>query len=107
MTMRQTFSGLSKSLVGMGLIGLGVFILCGSVADAAAQWSRLVGISADATQTLGELTAVGLALAQVWRSYLFDRRELLLDVWRILISFWPMVLVVAGAVLTGMASESA
>src|SRR5271168_5149087 len=105
MTMRQTFSGLSKSLVGMGLIGLGVFILCGSVADAAAQWSRLVGISADATQTLGELTAVGLALAQVWRSYLFDRRELLLDVWRILISFWPMVLVVAGAVLTGMASE--
>ena len=95
-----------KLIAGVGLIGLGLFVLCGNVSDAGGQLSRLVGIGADATETLGELTAVGLAVSQVWRSYLFDRRELVLGVCRILISFWPMCLVIAGAVLTGTASRT-
>jgi|HubBroStandDraft_1064217.scaffolds.fasta_scaffold01336_16 hypothetical protein len=93
-----------KSIVGMALIGFGLFILGGNLSDACGQFCRLVGISADATQTFGALTVVGLAAAQVWRSYVFDRRELVLGVCRILISFWPLLLVIAGAVLTGMAS---
>jgi hypothetical protein len=92
-----------KTIAGLGLVGLGGFILCGNLADVTSQGSRLIGIGADATQTFGELTVVGLAAAQVWRSYVFDRRELVLDVCRILISFWPLLLVIAGAVLTGMA----
>jgi len=95
-----------KLIAGVGLIGLGLFVLCGNVSDAGGQLSRLVGIGADATETLGELTAVGLAVSQVWRSYLFDRRELVLGVCRILISFWPMCLVIAGAGLIGMASRT-
>jgi hypothetical protein len=93
-----------RSVVGMGLIGFGIFMLGGNLSDACGQWSRLVGISADAAQTFGELTVAGLAAAQVWRSYVFDRRELLLGVCRILISFWPFLLVIAGAVLTEMTS---
>ena len=95
-----------RSIAGMGLIGLGLFTLCGNLADVAARLSQLVGIGADATQTFGEPIVVGLAVAQVWRSYLFDRGELLLGVCRILILFWPVLLVIAGAVLTGTASRT-
>ena len=95
-----------RSVVGMGLIGFGIFMLGGNLSDACGQLSRLVGISAEATQTFGELTVVGLGAAQVWRSYVFDRRELVLGVCRILMSFWPLLLVIAGTVLTEMASRT-
>jgi hypothetical protein len=88
----------------MGLIGFGIFMLGGNLSDACGQLSRLVGISADATRTFGELTVVGLGAAQVWRSYVFDRTELALGVCGILVSFWPLMLVIAGAVLTRVAS---
>jgi len=94
-----------RSIAGLALIGLGLFVLCGNLADVAVRLSRLLGISAEATQTLGELIVVGLGAAQVWRSYVFDRRELVLGVCRILISFWPLVMVIAGTVLTGMGSR--
>jgi hypothetical protein len=103
--MRQSFFGRSKSIVGMALIGLGVLMLGGNLGDVAARMSRLVGVSAGAVQTLGELMAVGLGASQVWRSYLFERRELVLDVCRILISFWPLGMVIAGAVLAGTGSR--
>jgi len=93
-----------RSVVGMGLIGFGIFVLGGNLSDACGQLSRLVGISAEASQTFGGLIAVGFAASQVWRSYMFERRELLLGVCGILISFWPLLLVIAGAVLTEMAS---
>ena len=93
-----------RSVVGMGLIGFGIFVLGGNLSDACGQLSRLVGISAEASQTFGGLIAVGFAASQVWRSYMFERRELLLGVCRMLISFWPLLLVIAGAVLTEMAS---
>lgn len=95
-----------RLIMGMALIGFGLFILCGNLADVAVRLSGLVGISADATQTFGGLIVAGLAISQVWRSYVFDRRELVLGLCGILVSFWPMVLVIAGAVLTGTASRT-
>jgi len=95
-----------KSVAGITLIGLGLFVLTVNLSDACGQFSRLVGISADAAQTFGELTAFGLAASQVWRCYVFDRRELLLGVCAILVSFWPVLLVIAGTVLAGAASEA-
>ena len=90
-----------KSIVGVGLIGFGLFVLCGNLADVAARLSRIVGISAAASQTFGGVIAVGLVVSQVWRAYVFDRGELLLGVCGILISFWPLLLVIGGAVLAG------
>lgn len=90
-----------KSIVGVGLIGFGLFVLCGNLADVAARLSRIVGISAAASQTFGGVIAVGLVVSQVWRAYVFDRGELLLGVCGILISFWPLLLVTGGAVLVG------
>jgi hypothetical protein len=95
-----------RSIVGVALIGVGIFIVGGNLSDACGQLSRLVGISAEASQTFGGLMAVGLAVSQIWRTYVFDRRELALAVCKILISFWPLLLVIAGAVLTGTASRA-
>ena len=95
-----------KSIAGMALIGLGLLMLSRNLSDACGQLSRLVGVSAEASQTFGVLTAVGLAAAQVCRCYLFDRRELMLGLCKVLISFWPLLLVVAGTVLTAPASRT-
>src|SRR5271154_654695 len=95
-----------KLIAGVGLIGLGLFVLCGNLADAAGRLSRLVGVRAEWGQAFGGLMAVGLTVLRVWQCYVFDRRELVLGVCRILISFWPMCLVIAGAVLTETASRT-
>jgi hypothetical protein len=93
-----------RSIAGTGLIGFGVFVLGAKLSDAWWQLSRLAGVSAEATQNFAGLTAVGLVVSQVWRSYLFDRHGFLLGVCGILMSFWPLLLVIAGTVLTGTAS---
>jgi len=93
-----------KSIVGVGLIGLGLFVLCGNLADIAVRLSWIVGVSPAASQTFGGVIAVGLVASQVWRAYMFDRWELLLGVCGILISVWPLLLITAGAVLTRPAS---
>ena len=105
MARRDTFFRKLESIAGVALIGLGLFILCGNVHDAAVQFSRLAGIRGGTAEAFGELTAVGLAALQVWQSYLFDRQEFVRDLCRILLSFWPLLLVMAGTVLTGMASR--
>src|ERR1700693_4579926 len=103
---QHTFFQNLKLIAGTALIGLGLFILFGNLTHATAQLSRHAGISAEATRTFGELTAVGLAALQVWRSYLFDRQELLRGLREILISSWPLLLVIAGAILTGVGSRT-
>lgn len=104
MARRDTLFRKLESIAGVALIGLGLFILCGNVHDAAVQFSRLAGIRGGTAEAFGELTAAGLAALQVWQSYLFDRQEFVRGVWRILISFWPLLLILAGTALTGMAS---
>jgi hypothetical protein len=99
--MRHRFFGPPKSIAGAALIGLGLFILCGNLPDAAARLSRLAGISADASQTFEEMIAILLAASHVVQSYLFDRGEFLRGLCGILISFWPLLLVIAGMFLTG------
>jgi hypothetical protein len=95
-----------NSIAGAALIGLGLFVLCGNLTEVTARLSRLVGISADATQTFGELTAVVLAASQAFQSYLFDRAGFLRGLCGILISFWPLLLVIAGIFLTGTTSRT-
>jgi len=104
--MRRTFFRLSKSIAGAALIGLGLLILLGNLVDAAARLSRLAGTSADASQTFGEMIAVVFAASHVVQSYLFDRGEFLRGLCRILISFWPLLLVIAGMFLTGTSSRA-
>jgi hypothetical protein len=95
-----------KTIAGAGLIGLGLFILFGNVTGAAAGLSDVARMSADATQTFGVITVLGLGVSRVFQCYLFDRAGLLRGLCGILILFWPLLFVVAGTVLVGMGSES-
>ena len=95
-----------KSIVGVALIGLGLFILSGNLTDGVTRLSGFIGLRADATQTFGELTVVGLAASRAFQCYLFDRVGFALGICKILISLWPLVLVIAGTLLTRMASQT-
>jgi hypothetical protein len=88
-----------KLIAGVALIGFGVFVQSENLTMAAAQVSHLLGISADRTQTLGVLVAVGLAISHALQAYLFDRQEFLRSLYQISLSFWPLLAVIAGAVL--------
>jgi hypothetical protein len=98
------FQNLS-TIAGMALIGLGLFILFGNITDAAARLTGFIAVSADGTQTLGEVAALGLGASRVVQSCLFDRVGFARSVCKILISLWPLCLVTAGAILTATASQ--
>jgi hypothetical protein len=88
-----------KLIAGAALIGFGVFIQSENLTEAAAQVSHLLGISAERTQTLGVLVAVGLAASHVLQAYLVDHQEFLWSLYQISLSFWPLLAVIAGTVL--------
>jgi hypothetical protein len=96
-----------KLVAGTALIGLGLFIQVDNLTEAAAQASHLLGISAQGTQTLGALVAFGLAASHALQAYFFDRQEFLRSLYQISLSFWPLLAVIAGAVLlrNGFAEE--
>jgi hypothetical protein len=97
-----------KSITGLALIGLGALILAGNLVSAAVHLSHLVGISADLAEMLGPLNIAGIAASQALWAYLFNHQEFSRDVQRILISFWPVVLVIAGGIVwrNGFAGEA-
>ena len=88
-----------KLIAGAALIGFGVFIQSENLTMAAAQVSHLLGISVGGTQTLGVLVAVGLAASHALQAYLFDHQEFLRSLYQISLSFWPLLAVIAGALL--------
>jgi hypothetical protein len=72
--------------------------------------SHFLGITADLAETPGPLNIAGVAASQALLSYLFDHQEFMQGFHRILISFWPLVLVIAGSLVlrngfTGEAKE--
>ena len=88
-----------KVIAGAALIGFGVFIQSEKLTEAAAQVIHLLGISAEGTQTLGILVAVGLAASHTVQAYLFDHQEFLRSLYQIPLLFWPLLAVIAGTVL--------
>jgi uncharacterized membrane protein len=95
-----------RTIAGMALIALGLFILFENMTDAAARLTGFIGGSADATQTIGDVAAVGLGASRVVQCYLFDRVGFARSACKILISLWPLCLVTVGAVLTSIASQT-
>ena len=84
-----------KSIAGGALVGLGLHIWFGNLHGVASQLTRLVGASAG--DTLGLVPSVILTAAQAGRVYASDHQEFFLDVVRVLVSFWPLLLVIVGA----------
>jgi ascorbate-specific PTS system EIIC-type component UlaA len=90
-----------KSIVGGALVGLGLHILFGNLDRVAEQMKHMLGTTA--WETLGVLPSAVLAASQAVRAYGLDHQGFLqsllwMGFW-ILISFWPLVLVIAGTVL--------
>ena len=88
-----------KSTAGAALIGVGVFIQSEKLTEAAAQVGHLLGISAEGTQPLGVLVAVGLAASHTLQTYLFDYHEFVRSLYQIPLLFWPLLAVITGTVL--------
>ena len=90
-----------QSIVGGALVGLGVHILSGNLDRVAEQMKHTLGTAA--WETLGVLPSAVLAASHAVQAYGLDHQGFLqsllwIGFW-ILISFWPLVLVVAGTLL--------
>jgi hypothetical protein len=87
----------SKSIGGAALVGVGMFILYENLAGDVAQLRHV--LDANGSEALGVLPAVVLATSQAVRVCGFDHQGFL-PCLRMLISFWPPLLVIAGTMLS-------
>jgi hypothetical protein len=86
-----------KSIVGGTLVGIGLHSLSGNLNWVAAQMGHLLG--SGVREALATLPSVILAASQAARAYGLDRYGFLLGLLRMLLAFWPLLLVAAGGIL--------
>ncbi len=86
-----------KSIVGGALVGLGLHILFGNLDRVAEQLQHMFGTPA--WETLGVLPSAVLAASQAVQAYGLDHQGFLQTLLWMLISFWPLLLVILGTVL--------
>jgi hypothetical protein len=96
MAARQTSSRNTKSILGAGFLAIGLFFFFVNLDGVAAQISAMAGASAE---TLGILPALSLAGMHAWQAYNFDHTWFLSSLLHILVSFWPLLLIIAGTIL--------
>ena len=86
-----------KSIVGVALVGLGLFILLRNVAESntIVRIIRIVGEEADA---LGMLTAATSMIQKALQAYFFDHTEFLRALNQLLQSFSALLLVIVGSI---------
>ncbi len=96
MAAKRTSPGNLKPVVGAVLLALGLFLLLASLDEVVAHIGNAVGASAEA---VGTLFALGLAALHALQAYVFDHARFLSGLQWILVSFWPLILVIIGAVL--------
>lgn len=96
MAKQKTSSRNIKSIVGAGFLAIGLFFFFVNLDGVTAQISAMAGASAE---TLGILPALSLAGMHVLQAYHFDHAGFLSSLLQILVSFWPLLLIIAGAIL--------
>jgi hypothetical protein len=96
MTARRTSSQSLKSILGAGAIALGLVLLFVNLDGVAAQVSSIICTRAEAP---GMLASVGLAGLHALQAYKFDHARFLPGLVQMLVSFWPVILILFGAVL--------
>jgi hypothetical protein len=96
--MQHTFLGRTKSIAGAALIGLGIFILYKNLDQAAIQLNHLFGTP---REMLGVLPTAVLAALRVLQAYASDHRRFVQGLFQhVFATFWPLLLVIAGTVLS-------
>ena len=96
MTDRRTSSQSLKSILGAGAIALGLVLLFVNLDGVAAQVSSIICTQAEAP---GMLASIGLAGLHALQAYKFDHARFLPGLAQMLVSFWPVILILFGAVL--------
>jgi len=96
MTARRTSSQSLQSIAGASVFALGLLLLFVNLDGVAAQVSTMVCTPAEAP---GMLAAIGLAGLHALQAYTFNHDGFLSSLMRILVSFWPVILILLGAVL--------
>jgi uncharacterized membrane protein len=96
MATRQTSSRSLLSITGAILLILGLMLIFANLDEIAA---RITSSFTSPVETLGMFPALGLAGLRALQVYVFDHSQFLSALRHILVSFWPLLLVVAGAVL--------
>jgi hypothetical protein len=97
MESRQPSTKSLKSITGAVLIALGLLILFANVDGVVSSMDGFASISAN--ETVGALPALGLAALHTAQAYTFDRAGFFSTLQQILVSFWPLLLVIIGAIL--------
>jgi uncharacterized membrane protein len=96
---QRTVFRISKSIAGAVLVGFGMFILYGNLAGAIAWLSHVLG--ANSSEGLGVLPAVILAVSQVVEAQAANQQRFLQGLLQdLLVSSWPLLLVMVGTVLS-------
>jgi len=99
MARQRTAFRSSKSIAGAALVGFGMFILYENLAGAVAWLSHVLGTNSP--EALGVLPAVILAASRVLQAYGADHpRSLQGFLQHMLVSSWPLLLVMVGTVLS-------
>ncbi|HET8924451.1 MAG TPA: hypothetical protein VFN26_15815 [Candidatus Acidoferrum sp.] len=96
MAAHQPSSRSLNAVVGVALIAIGLFLLFSNLDVAAAPLTRALGISSEAPAAL---PAVALAALHAVQSYTFNHDGFLSSLRQLLISFWPVSLVLSGFAL--------
>ncbi len=99
MAEQQTTIRGSKSIAGAALVGFGIFIFYENLDRAATELRHLLGIVPG--EALGVLPTVMLAAARVLQAYGADHQRFLQALLQhLLVSCWPLLLVIVGTVLS-------
>jgi hypothetical protein len=86
-----------KSIAGAILSALGFLVLFANLDAVAAQITGAARISSE--RTPGTLTALAMATLHVLQAYAFDHAGFLSGLLGILVSFWPLIMIIVGTVL--------
>ena len=97
MATERTTSQSFKSITGAALLALGFVILFGNLDGIAGQLGNLSGRSD--VEALGVFPSLVLTVSHALQAYAFDHAGFLSGLLQILLSFWPLILIILGTVL--------
>ena len=97
MAAQQTSPKSLTSISGALLLAFGFVILFSNLDAVAAQIANAAGTSGG--QLLEMLPALALAVLRGLQAYVFDHAGFLSGLLQFLVSFWPLILILAGALL--------
>jgi hypothetical protein len=97
MAAQQTVLQSLKSIAGASFFAVGLVILFANLDGVVASFSNVAGISAH--EGLGVLPALGLAGLHALQAYTFDQAGIGSALAQILVSFWPLLLIIIGAMM--------